>query len=276
MAYFFQRYSREHSSETIKIASYSRKSVLRKVATARGGNLIKAVRYKADAAEETVYEPTEVPESKEALWLLDGPPPAIPEADRWVSFTCPSEEWTSELASNPTICAIVYMPVWTLDELRAAAIELDRTELLVAITNDQADDIGVELNAWGKSVTRSSVLESRFGVFGGVPRFCFEADRVAVRNAVRSCRTEASELTAEAVRDAMTARVVPMHAHRVLHYDPVEYREAVVRVASEMVTRALVERGHGDWKDQKTRFEPTQQRLSAIPGMRMAFLPSLD
>jgi hypothetical protein len=116
MAYFFQRFSREHPNVIIKMASYGRNSVFKQAVKARGGKVI--------ASDDAVAD-------KAVIWLLDGTPTTIPGGDvHWVSFTTPDESWMKKLAKNTSSCAEVFMPVWTLKELCEAAIMLDRSDLM--------------------------------------------------------------------------------------------------------------------------------------------------
>jgi hypothetical protein len=100
MGYFFQRYSEMYPETTIKFVSFNKESVLRESAVARGGKVVKVVQHDPDGSVETiVYDEAELTKaSKDAVWLLDGPPKSIPARNyRWVSFTSPNEAWEKKL-----------------------------------------------------------------------------------------------------------------------------------------------------------------------------------
>ncbi|KAE9057878.1 hypothetical protein PF005_g31427 [Phytophthora fragariae] len=73
---------------------------------------------------------------------------------------------------------MVVMPLWTMKELEAAAIELDLTM--------QVDDPPFDEESMGAledvPVARiADLVEQRFHVFGGVARECLSTDKVFVK-----------------------------------------------------------------------------------------------
>lgn len=153
---YFQRYSVEYPDTWIIMASFSSESKLRKVTVKKGDVYVtrKRMQKKKQALIDNTIEADEAG-GHPFLVLYDGPPDMLEEDVQLVCFTRPNEAWREEASSECECTAeCLYMPLWTLDELRTAsdALSLD------------IDD--------GK-------LAARFDVFGGVARACFHPkDRV--------------------------------------------------------------------------------------------------
>jgi hypothetical protein len=244
MAYFFQRYSREHPDATIVMASYSASpSVLMKVVIARGQQVIHTVRYAQAAMEKTLstYALAAVQAGDRAsIWLLDGIPTTIPIGNvRWVSFSTPDESWMKQLTKNLATCARLYMPAWTLEELREAALALDRPGLLKEV---DTKELRVFQVVPAVSVARPAVLDVRFSAFGGVPRFSFAEELDWVQDYFDSLRRELYRITRDGVRSATLAAVI--RAPSVLHFvvDARTPKLASIRLGSMAVEHFFAER----------------------------------
>ncbi|KAE8957538.1 hypothetical protein PR002_g31142, partial [Phytophthora rubi] len=171
-AYFLKRLSFEDKEATIITESYSRKSVLKKAAAWKGGKMLgSAVDESTDSsAMKAVIDKakTERQATHKLIYLIDGPPKFHPGDAQSVVFASPNDAWFSYIRKDATRPKVV-MPLWTMKELEAAAIELDLTM--------QVDDPPFDEESMGAledvPVARiADLVEQRFHVFGGVAREC--------------------------------------------------------------------------------------------------------
>ncbi|KAE9266292.1 hypothetical protein PF001_g30539, partial [Phytophthora fragariae] len=127
-AYFLQRFSFEDKEATIITLSFTRESVLKKAAAWKGGEMLgSAVAKAADSsAMSAVIENAERQHTHKLIYLIDGPPKFHPEDAQTVVFASPNDAWFSYIRKDWTRPMVV-MPLWTMKELEAAAIELDLT-----------------------------------------------------------------------------------------------------------------------------------------------------
>jgi hypothetical protein len=177
-----------YPSATVLMASYDKGSVLTEVALARGGKVIKRESERSKRMEKMMSKHLKST-GEHNIRLRDGPPSKISKATRWVSFTSPNEAWEKKLEKDTRAFAKVFMPVWTHDELRDAAVKLGRMELLEPIGDRLLERIGAVPDELVTRRTRPAVIDVRFGIFGGVPRVCFETNDDEFVKSVNSLQT---------------------------------------------------------------------------------------
>ncbi|KAE8956535.1 hypothetical protein PR001_g31701, partial [Phytophthora rubi] len=127
-AYFLKRFSFEDKEATIITLSFTRKSVLKKVTTWKGGEMLGSAvaDYTDSSGVKAVIEKakTERQDTHKLIYLIDGPPKFHPGDAQSVVFASPNDAWFSYIRKDWTRPMVV-MPLWTMKELEAAAIELD-------------------------------------------------------------------------------------------------------------------------------------------------------
>jgi hypothetical protein len=243
MGYFFQRFSegffkhyRGSPEAMILLASYDKDSVFKKVVIVREGEKDIVVQYER-AAMEAARRKYTVAAGGKAIWLLDGPPDTIPDDVRWVSFTSPNESWEKKLDKEMR-ASIVFMPAWKLDELRDAAGKLGRKELFEPIDEYQLADLDLDP---AKLIPRDAVIDIRFQVFGGVPRVCFGDQRFVQRSFAKLLQA-INALTMDELAGAMTSSDFSVKVHRLIHFVPLTYESATVKIGSSEIKRRFKER----------------------------------
>jgi hypothetical protein len=187
-AYFLKRFSFEARETTIVTASFSVHSAIMKVAVWKGGNMLASVAptfatamdHPLDAFMREIRDV--VKDTKHGLiYLYDGPPKVHPVGVQSVVFTSPNDNWLRLIRKSPHRPKVI-MPLWTLEELKTAAIELDRRmcvdEPQFGLGN-KASVAPVEPEDVPKV---ADLVEQRFRIFGGVARECLSSSAQFVRD----------------------------------------------------------------------------------------------
>ncbi|KAE9178509.1 hypothetical protein PF004_g25462 [Phytophthora fragariae] len=172
-AYFLQRLSLEDKETTIITVSISRESVLKKAAAWKGGKMLgSAVDESTDSsAMKAVIDKakTERQATHRLIYLIDGPPKIHPGDAQSVVFVSPNDAWFSYIRKDWTRPMVV-MPLWTMKELVAAAIELD---LRMRVDKHPFDEESMgALEDVPVAPMVADLVEQRFHIFGGVAREC--------------------------------------------------------------------------------------------------------
>ncbi|OWY93565.1 hypothetical protein PHMEG_00036991, partial [Phytophthora megakarya] len=180
-AYFFNRYQVDNKEATIITASFDNVSELEEVVVWKGGKTVASIDYDPAAMRKLILE-TQMREERQVkreewvgmkmprnklIFLYDGPPNNCPEDTQMVCFSSPNATWLNKIKKNED-AETVFMPPWTLAELKVAATELKLT-LLNEMTVAQKRKLGFEPDA---EPTFVELIERRFEIFGGVAREC--------------------------------------------------------------------------------------------------------
>ncbi|KAL4087934.1 hypothetical protein PRIC1_012365 [Phytophthora ramorum] len=166
--YFFEHYKSTHPNTTIIAASFTKKSVMKKVVVFREDGTVEEsyegyafIQAEHDAASER---------KADVLYLYDDPPQFEPNLpSKMVCFASPNKNWLGTVSKKHE-ARTLYMPVWDVQELVAAASYLQLGRLDPPVT--------------------CKMIEGRLGKFGGVARCCLAPDEVFVK-------TRTQELTAD-------------------------------------------------------------------------------
>ncbi|KAG7390764.1 hypothetical protein PHYPSEUDO_006883 [Phytophthora pseudosyringae] len=170
-----------------------------------------------DAARKAALE-----RKDEVLYLYDGPPDFDPPFPfKMVCFASPNETWLRMVSKKQEPCAL-YMPLWDVEELVAAATRL---QLEPEVAEEQ--------------------IEERFAIFGGVARGCLTKDEKFVSKRIQDLMGDINGTDSLNVLERLThrGRVGPTQ-YRMCHFQPKpsDPKSFDVQVASKFVSLRLLEK----------------------------------
>ena len=211
------RYRQEHPNKPIVTASFSKNRVLKQCLVFYPDGRVQ------HSLDRRYYIPT-AQEIPDAFHLYDGPPEIEPPDSQMVAFTSPNEDWLRSIVRAVTHCTL-YMPVWTFQELS------DASELL---------DLDIEMEA----------LQQRFGMFGGVARYCLGVTQEFVEEGLKELHRGIEKIRSFDDIDAciQNQRDYRDIVHRVFHYEPTKFRDteycffADLRFGSKWIAAKVAER----------------------------------
>lgn len=242
--YFFRRYRREHPDTTLVTAAFSKSCTLSKCSVYSPGK------------DEGVSSDKIPCLGGNVLYLYDGAPGVqAPDHNRFVCFTCPDESWLAEMEKSG-LHTRIYMPLWSLEELR-------RANVLLEAGIDDAE------------------LTRRFRFFGGCVRFCLHYNSRFVENAESSIRFKIgkTEDFAGLIRYLKgDFRSGPDFSHHVVHLIPESKLvhpfadSARPVIASIEIMNLLDDAAGSEMTDDKTRIVRALGSISdARPFLGLAF-----
>jgi hypothetical protein len=182
-AYFLRRFSFEAKEATVITASFSRKSVWKKVAVWKGGQMLDSARGRLtdNSGMSAVIEKAETGATNKLLYLIDGPPQVHPEDVQSVVFASPNDDWFKYIMKDSTRPMVV-MPLWTMKELETASIELGLTVRAGKPQSSRhANKTAVEPKDVPVVPKVADLVDQRFQIFGGVARACLSRDEAFVQ-----------------------------------------------------------------------------------------------
>lgn len=214
-AYFCDRFRETHEDTCIIAACYKGKKV-NKLAIFNGMN--KPIRPTTsfevnDVVHRALFEAIE--SNRKVLFLCDGPPETPPSDGQVVVFTSPNKDWLRLVRKD--YCTY-YMPLWTLEELQQAAVEL-------------------------RFSLRDEDIEARFEIFGGEARSCLSL-KAQSNTKIRELVETIDEISSsEELRNLLSLKENTVTSHRLLHYVPDQdgFKDST-KLASPFVVQKLSER----------------------------------
>lgn len=182
--YFFHRFRRENSKNTIIVASFNKKN-----------KLMRCKVFDSKMVKRRTL--TKIPDIPGAIHFYDGTPEYPPPSDQQlVCFTSPNSEWL-EYMEKALDHTPIYMPSWTLEELYEA-----RNALNLPLT--------------------SADIESRFCVFGGIARFCLCLDLSSYEETLMKFMRKIKAIDSyQKLADLLDESCPPKFmCHRIFHFIP--------------------------------------------------------
>ena len=189
--YFVNRYIQTHDRFSLVVSAFEKNSE----------HLGSMTFHKSDSASAMTVEANLglIPKLDNALYICDGPPPAV-YAKNMIVFTSPNRNWL-RIVRGYEGYSTIYFPPW------------DKTELEEAI--GVLPEFGVDM----------STLHARYDGFGGVARYCLGSNRTAI---------EGKQLLREKI-ESLSRMSDVVHwlndesggelKHRLIHYWPIIYTE---------------------------------------------------
>lgn len=238
-AYFFKRYTEANPDAWVLLGSFTSKLTLVRVVVKRG----KRREVLNDKSSQNADKIIDVMEASDAahqplLMLFDGPPNYVPplrtpsgERDvRMACFTSPNEGWF-KMTESEDESTWLYMPLWTREEVGAAA-----TALGLALDDEKLTD--------------------RFTVFGGEASMCLHLCENEVQLKKKLLQEKISGVDrSDAVVKLLSYDECEEKHNRVIHYEPDE--DATYynpRIASTFVEHMLVRSALKLTDNKKQRF----------------------
>ncbi|KAE9329790.1 hypothetical protein PF008_g15860 [Phytophthora fragariae] len=219
-AYFFNRLREREPNTWIIAISFKRENIA-EIAVYKGRGdpeeIDTDVTSETEAAIGKVLK--EARANKKVLFLCDGRPTKIWRLNQMVVFTSPNEKWLRAVRKT---YSTLFMPLWTFEELREAA-------LLLSLAGPS-----------GVKCISDDDLETRFNTFGGVARECLSVNEADVDLAKWDITEEVKMISdLDEFRNAFKGVPSRFYCHRLLHYVPVD--ESAMKRRTKLASPFVVE-----------------------------------